>query len=138
MKRLLFLFALYALMTWSAGAIAQSAAADSNNKLQLLPADEKIPSPDIFTPFDTPPRQINDVEPLRPINVSQAGKVIIKYYVDKHGFVRDEQVIKATPPGLGFEETARSIVRAMRFDPALLKNKPVGAWVGQVIQFNAK
>jgi TonB family protein len=138
MKRLLCLFALYTLMTWSAGATAQSAAADSNNNIQLLPSDENIPSPEIFTPFDTPPRQINDVAPLRPDNVSQAGKVIVKYYVDKQGFVRSERVIKATPPGLGFEETALTIVRAMRFDPALLNNKPVGAWVGQVIQFSAK
>jgi TonB family protein len=137
MKRLFFLFALYTLMTWSAGARAQSAAADSNN-LQLLPSEEKIPSPETFTPFDIPPRQVNDVAPLRPMNVSQAGKVIVKYYVDKHGFVRNERVIKATPPGLGFEDTALTIVRAMRFDPALLNNRPVGAWVGQVIQFPAK
>jgi TonB family protein len=138
MKRLLTLLALYGLMTWSVGAVAQSAAADSNNNLQLLPSEEKIPSPDVFTPFDTPPRQINDVAPLRPENVSQAGKVIVKYYVDKHGFVRNERIVKATPPGLGFEETAMTIVRAMRFDPALLNNKPVGAWVGQVIQFTAQ
>jgi TonB family protein len=66
------------------------------------------------------------------------GKVVIKVFVDKKGDVRKWEIMKATPPGLGFEEEAIKAIQKWKFTPAIQQNSPVGVWVAIPINFEFK
>lgn len=122
----------------AASATAQDTATGTRDGMLGVPSDEKIPEPGTFVPFDTAPRQINDVTETWPQTAVQEAKVTVQYYVDKKGFPRNVHALKATPKDKGFEDAAVEMVKQMRFSPALREGKPVGIWVAQVISYKAK
>lgn len=65
------------------------------------------------------------------------GSVRLWVYVDEQGIVRDAQVDVSS----GFEaldEAARTVAHAMRFTPALNRDKATPVWISQPIDFITK
>ena len=108
---------------------------------EALPDEDAIPDPGIFTPYEQAPKLVKRVEPKFPAmaqNAGVCGKVMVQFFVDKKGDVKKAIVVKATPPGLGFEEEAIAAVLQWKFTPALQRENPVAVWVGQQIRFEVK
>ena len=135
MKRISLIFAIILSLVWIAGLPAQNLQTTASDSLQMPPSEEKIPDPGTFVPFDTPPRQINDVPQIWPENATQDGRVTVQYFVDKKGFPRQVRTLKAVPQEEGFEEAAVQMIQRMRFTPAQRNGEAVGIWVAQVINF---
>jgi protein TonB len=109
------------------------------NELKL--EDEVIPASDVFTAYEVPPHPIVAPKPDYPEMAKTAGvkgKVVVKVFVDKKGEVRKCEIMKATPPGLGFEEEACKAIQKWKFTPAIQQNSPVGVWVAIPINFEFK
>jgi TonB family protein len=105
------------------------------------PDEDAIPNPEDFIPYEQEPKLVKRVEPKFPAmaqNAGVGGKVLVQFYVDKKGDVKKALIVKATPPGLGFEEEAVKAVLQWKFTPALQRENPVGVWVAQQIRFEVK
>ncbi|MCX5800843.1 MAG: TonB family protein [Candidatus Eisenbacteria bacterium] len=106
-----------------------------------IPNENEIPGSDVFIAFEQPPQLVKRVQPVYPEMARQAavgGKVIVQFYVDKKGDVKQAKIIKADPKGLGFEEAATEAVMKWKFTPALQRETPVGVWVAQTISFTVE
>ena len=106
-----------------------------------IPKDDQIPDAGVFIAFEQPPQLVKRVQPVYPEMARQAavgGKVIVQFYVDKKGDVKQAKIIKADPKGLGFEEAAVEAVMKWKFTPALQRENPVGVWVAQTISFTVE
>jgi periplasmic protein TonB len=110
-------------------------------KIEQAIPDEAIPDPGVFTPYEKAPQLVKKVDPVFPDMAMKAGvpgKVTVQFYVDKNGDVKKAQAVKASPQGLGFEESAVAAVLQWKFTPALQRENPVGVWVAQVITFKVQ
>jgi len=108
---------------------------------EALPSDEEIPDAGIFIPYEQAPKLVKRVDPKYPPMAQSAavgGKVVVQFYVDKHGDVKKAKAVKASPTGLGFEEAACQAVLQWKFTPALQRENPIGVWVAQTIKFEVK
>lgn len=106
-----------------------------------IPKEDVIPGSDVFIAFEQPPQLVKRVQPVYPEMARQAsvgGKVVVQFYVDKKGDVKQAKIIKADPKGLGFEEAAVDAVLKWKFTPALQRENPVGVWVAQTITFTVE
>ncbi len=125
-------------------AIAETSAVADMENIDInveIPQEDEIPDASVFTPFEQAPQVVKRVQPnYPPIAQSAAvgGQVIVQFYVDKNGDVKKAKAIKATPPGLGFEEAAVDAIMQWKFTPALQREHPVGVWVAQTIKFEIK
>lgn len=121
-----------------------SLALGGGEKLEIkeaLPTEDEIPDAGEFIPYEQPPQVVKRVDPKPPemaVNAGVGGKVMVQFFVDKHGDVKKAKVVKATPPGLGFEEAAIEAIMQWKFTPALQRENPVGVWVAMPITFTAK
>jgi len=100
----------------------------------------------VYIPFEVPPRLKNEAEMLALLeatypaslrNAGIGGSVRLWLYVDELGVVRDAQVDISS----GFEAldvAAQAVARAMRFTPALMRDRPTPVWISQPIEFVTK
>ena len=63
-----------------------------------------------------------------------SGEVMVRFLVDRHGAVRNLEVLKARPPGI-FEETVLKTVNRWRFAPAVKDGEAVETWVETTVRF---
>ncbi|MCY3554576.1 MAG: energy transducer TonB [Gemmatimonadetes bacterium] len=101
--------------------------------------DEALPPPDAFTPHETPPAPVYQVQPEYPELARKAGiegRVYIKILVDKEGKVRDALLVRGI--GAGLDESALEAVRQWVYTPAIQNNRPVAVWVAQPVDFKLR
>jgi len=87
---------------------------------------------------DQAPKLINKVKPIYPFiarrrNIS--GKVVVRFLVDEHGYVRKITIEEARPKGV-FEQSVLMAVKKWRFAPGRYQGMPVPTWIRLPIQFN--
>jgi TonB family protein len=108
---------------------------------QAIPQEDEIPDAGTFTAYEQAPQIVKRTQPNYPSMAQAAsveGKVVVQFYVDKKGDVKKAKAVKATPPGLGFEEEAVNAVMQWKFTPALQRENPVGVWVAYTINFTVR
>jgi len=66
------------------------------------------------------------------------GKVYVQAYVDEHGNVLRWHVVRAVPPGLGFETEAARLIQQWKFTPAMQQDRPIGVWIMVPFTFEPK
>jgi TonB family protein len=88
--------------------------------------------------FDRLPERIAAAPPVYPANLrlmGVKGRVELALTVRVDGTVGDVRVVKADPPGRGFEPAAMAAVKRWRYRPATLRSVPTEAEVAVVIEF---
>ncbi|MDK9701435.1 MAG: energy transducer TonB [bacterium] len=103
--------------------------------------DEYIPKADEFVPVEKQPEIISAPPPEYPEmarTAGLAGTVIVQFLVNKKGEITKVKVLKASPPGLGFEDKAMEAVKKWKMKPAINNGQPVAIWVTQPIRFKLK
>jgi TonB family protein len=94
---------------------------------------------------------VNDPGLTRPVSVTQtrpryppfalqrrlAGSVSLRALVDETGAVVEVSLIRASPPGQGFEDAAIRHVRTRVYQPATKQGVPVRVWLPITIEFRA-
>jgi protein TonB len=106
-----------------------------------IPAEEYLPPPEEFVPYDEPPVPIKEVKPEYPPLAKQAGiegVVWVKALVDKGGKVRKVLIYKPSGASAGFEEAAMAAVAQNEYKPAISNNQPVAVWVVFPVRFTLK
>jgi periplasmic protein TonB len=118
------------------------------------PVENLPPPPEGARPQDVPSYIPRDVEPrlrngteiqrllerLYPSMLREAGiggQVTLWVFVDEGGRAERSQVQKSSGYP-AFDNAAQQIVEQMRFSPAMNRDKPVGVWVAQRIDFKVK
>jgi len=90
-----------------------------------------------FIPYDDPPLPLTPIRPKYPEIAQEAGiegTVVVQVFVDENGLV-DEAVILQGVPNSELDEAAAEAIKAVRFDPAKQKGKPVGVWISIPVNF---
>jgi TonB family protein len=103
---------------------------------------DDVPPDTVFIPreFEPTPLDINE-NPAFPFVAQKtglSGKVVVKVYVDKQGFVKRWMIQQAVPAGLGFEDEVLKVIPKWRFAPAIQQGNPVGVWVSIPFVFKFK
>lgn len=104
------------------------------------PADDELP---IFVAYDEAPQIIGGFPALQkhlkyPKLAQQAGVegiVFVKVLVGVSGKTEDADIIKAKPANMGFEQSAISAVKKVRWEPAKQRDKKIRVWVSIPVQF---
>lgn len=105
--------------------------------------EEKPPPP--FVPYDRKPEPIggwaaiqrNLVYPEIARKAGVEGTVYVYAWIDKQGNVRDAKVIKSLGVA-GCDEAAVNAIRAVKWKPAMQRDKPVAVWVSIPVKFVLK
>jgi len=106
-----------------------------------IPAEEYLPPPDEFVPYDELPVPIKEVKPEYPPLARQAGIegiVWVKILVDKNGKVRNALIFRPSGASAGFEESALAAVKQNEYTPAISNNQPVAVWAVFPVKFQLK
>lgn len=99
-----------------------------------------------FIPYDTPPKLKNPSEIQRllqryyPTSLKTAGvggTVVLWVYVDKDGMV-EKSVVQESSGHTALDEAAHRVADAMRFSPAMNRDKVTDVWVQQPITFSVR
>lgn len=99
-----------------------------------------------FIPRDVDPRLKNGGEiqqllrELYPPQLKSArigGSVVLWLFVDARGAV-ERTVVQRSSGYLAFDETAARVARNMEFAPAINRDRPIGVWIAQPINFEVK
>ena len=98
----------------------------------------------VYVDRDIEPRLLNGPEMLRllerlyPRLLKEAGiggEILMWVWVDEQGKPTRSQINQSSGyPQL--DDTALAIVERMEFSPAMLRDKPIGVWIGQPISFS--
>ncbi|MBU1277348.1 MAG: energy transducer TonB [Proteobacteria bacterium] len=109
-----------------------------NPRLALGPAIA-APGPQRFTlgQVDRAPLARGQVPPPYPYLARRRGiegAVTVRFLVDRHGEVRNLEVLEAKPPGV-FEESVLKTVGRWRFAPGVKDGEAVETWVETTIRF---
>jgi periplasmic protein TonB len=83
-----------------------------------------------------PPKLRKMVPPVYPELAKQAGRegrVVLKVQISKNGNVVSASVVKADPPGMGFEQSAMDAIKEWLYSPP---SEGVDVWCYQPIRFN--
>ncbi len=100
---------------------------------------EYYPASSEFIPLDSDPQIAEWVKPEFPKIAEQTGvkkaDVWVRVLVDKCGNVR--KAIVQIPSGhkCGFDEAALNAMQKCKFDPAVLEDEPIAAWVTYKVEF---
>jgi len=99
-----------------------------------------------YIPYEVPPRLKNEAQVLALLEASYpsslrdagvGGNVRLWIYVDEEGIVRDARVDISS--GLeALDLAAQTVAHAMRFTPALMRDRPTPVWISQPIEFITK
>ena len=104
-------------------------------------ADELLPTPDQFVPFEVSPVQVAEVAPTYPDIARRAGiegAVWVKALVDKEGHVRDVIIAKSSGANAGFEEAAIDAAKKTVWKPAIANGQPIAVWVTYKVEFKLR
>ncbi len=121
---------------------------DENPASELAPPppDVEVDPSDqpVYVDRDTEPRLLNGPEMLRllakyyPRVLKEAGiggEIMMWVWVDSEGNPTKSQINRSSGyPQL--DDAALAIVERMEFSPAMLRDKPIGVWIGQPISFS--
>ncbi|NOZ08523.1 MAG: energy transducer TonB [FCB group bacterium] len=91
-----------------------------------------------FIPYDEPPIPRTAIRPVYPDIAQEAGiegKVIVDFFVDENGDVTDIYVYQGIP-NTGLNEAAMDAIRKTKFKPAMQRDRKVGVWIRQAINFS--
>ncbi|MGB5525508.1 MAG: energy transducer TonB [Gemmatimonadota bacterium] len=121
---------------------------DENPASELAPPPPNVevdPSEQpVYVDRDIDPRLLNGEEMIRlmdrlyPKILKEAGiggDVLMWVWVDEHGRPGNAQINRSSGR-IQLDEVALAIAAQMRFEPAMLLDKPVGVWVAQPISFS--
>jgi protein TonB len=78
------------------------------------------------------------VKPVYPFAAKRAkmsGVVHVRVVVQPDGTVGEVSVVRSSPPGAGFEDSALNAVKRWRFKPALRDGEPVAASILVKVDF---
>ena len=78
------------------------------------------------------------VKPVYPFAAKQAkmsGVVHVRVVVQEDGTVGEASIVRSSPPGVGFEDSALDAVKRWRFKPALREGDPVAASILVKVDF---
>lgn len=100
----------------------------------------------VFIPRDVEPRLANRdrflkllmrnyPQPLRDAGIG--GRVILWVFVDDEGKVT-RSLVNASSGYESLDQAARTVSKQMVFEPAMNRDRPIGVWVAQSIQFEVK
>lgn len=121
------------------------------NPAERLPPPPKAKTPGAserpaFIPRDVDPRLKNGpeiqklLEELYPPELKSArigGTVVLWLFVDAQGTV-EKTLVQRSSGYLAFDEAAASVARNMAFVPAINRDRPIGVWIAQPINFEVK
>ncbi len=91
-----------------------------------------------FIPYDEAPVPTTPIRPVYPDIAQEAGiegKVIVDFFVDENGIVTDIYVYQGIP-NTGLNEAAMDAIKKTKFKPAMQRDRKVGVWIRQAINFN--
>jgi len=121
---------------------------DENPASELAPPPPDVevdPSEQpVYVDRDTEPRLLNGPEMIRlmdrlyPAILKEAGvggDVLMWVWVDEQGNPGNARINRSSGR-IQLDEVALAIAAQMRFEPAMLRDKPVGVWVAQPIAFS--
>ena len=100
-----------------------------------------FPPLDTFIAFQTPPMQVDLVQPKYPDLARRAGiegKVWLRVLIGKDGKVREVRVDKSTNPNAGFEEAAIAAAWLTVWRPAIAKGLPIRVPVTYAVEFKLR
>ena len=109
----------------------------STQKKTKNPNQSVIPP---FVAYDEAPVPIHPIRSKYPTfdkQVGNEGKVTVRCYINKDGYVEDLHVIKGVPNS-GLDKAAIDAVKKTRFKPATKDGKPIGVWMTVPITFSIK
>ncbi|HKK27201.1 MAG TPA: TonB family protein [Gemmatimonadota bacterium] len=119
------------------------------NTLEAIPAarplDQTIPERPTYIPYEVPPRLLNRAEIERILLVSYplelreravGGSLLVWLYVDERGDVA-RALIRRSSGYPSMDAAALRAADAMRFAPALNRDRTVGVWVSQTLTLTA-
>jgi len=112
----------------------------------MKPQEKEFTDPSAVRPYSggapkaikvsAPPRQLKVVKPIYPTLALQAGRegrVVLKVQISKSGHVLSASVVKAEPPGYGFEQSAMDAIKEWLYSPP---GEGQDVWFFQPIKFN--
>jgi len=139
MKTHAVIIAALALLPAGAGAQSGGSVADSVSPIAAItlpsPSDTAHRPAD-FVDVDKEPELITKVEPVYPADALKShmeGKVWVKIWVDTEGKAREVVLMKSDAEI--FNASAIAAARQFRFNPAMIKGKPVDVWVAVPFKF---
>jgi protein TonB len=110
----------------------------------VLPPPPPVEQEDVFTfiPYDQPPAPIGGyraiheklVYPELAKRAGIEGQVIISALIDEDGNVIRTRVLKSLGSN-GCDEAAETAIRAVKWNPAMQRDKPVKVWVSIPVEF---
>ncbi|NOZ74928.1 MAG: M56 family metallopeptidase [FCB group bacterium] len=121
------------LLSWNCQGITQTTRQSDVLNDKSKPTDRAVK----FIPYDSPPAPLSPIIPHYP-KVAQAagieGLVIVQAFIDDQGIVKKTTILKGIP-NTGLNEAAMEALKAVRFTPAMQKDKPVGVWISVPVNF---
>jgi protein TonB len=78
--------------------------------------------------------KMKPVYPYRARRLNIAGKVDVRFLVNKEGYVSNVKVLKSTRPGM-FDDSVRKALASWRFSPGKVHGQAVSTWVITTIKF---
>ena len=99
---------------------------------------DTFPAIDVFVFGVRDPVPIREVTPVYPAMAERAGltgDVMVRVLVDALGRVHDAVIVRCSPPGMGFEESARDALLQWVFTPAIQNDHPVAVWIMVPVRF---
>lgn len=95
-----------------------------------------------FVAYDTPPKPVGGFEtlqknlkyPQKAKNAGIEGKVIVRAFINKNGYVENCKIENGIP-NTGLNDAAIAALKKTKFTPAKQKDKPVGIWISIPIFF---
>lgn len=104
--------------------------------------DGQLPPPDVFVPFDEPPKPIggiaaiakNTIYPQTAKEVGIEGTIYTQTYIDEKGLVAACLINKGMP-GTGLDEAAIAAIKKTKWKPALQRDRKVGVWIAIPVTF---
>ncbi len=106
-----------------------------------IPADEYLPRPDDFVPYDIAPKFVKKIVPKYPQLAKMSGVtgvVWVQVLVDKNGKVRGVKIYKDSGTNAGLEEEAIKAAKESEFTPAISNNQPIAVWIIYSYPFSLK
>jgi hypothetical protein len=130
MKRILFA-TLIALVATSAFAASESFQLPDGTAIEVM-----HPGVDGVTrPVARADARVVPAYPQLPQPLSEASNVVMAVLVDQHGDAITLDVLDASHPGLGFEDSAAEALFKWKFEPATLDGKPVISYTKVRVNF---
>lgn len=109
------------------------------------PKEEEDKPPPPFVPYDRKPEPIGGyaaiqkrlIYPEIARKAGVEGRVYVYAWIDKEGNVRDTKIIKSLGVA-GCDEAAVNAIKAVKWKPAMQRDKPVAVWVSIPVDFVLK